>query len=75
MIIQAHHNNGLSEMLPKEVFSSTVKLNFEGHQLNAMVGYKEYLTNIYGDYMKMPPKDKQVSHHDFIAYYKEKNEP
>ena len=73
MINQAHYNNGLSELLPKEVFSSTVKLEFEGYQLNAMVGYKEYLTSLYGDYMKMPPKEKQVSHHDFVAYCKEKN--
>lgn len=71
MITGAHHNNGLSEILPKEVFSSTIKLEFEGHKLNAMIGYKEYLTSLYGDYMKLPPKDKQVSHHDFIAYYKE----
>ena len=71
MITAAHHNNGLSEILPKNVFSSTIKLDFEGHQLNAMVGYKEYLTSLYGDYMKMPPKDKQVSHHNFRAFYKE----
>ena len=71
MVTGAHHNNGLSEILPKEIFSSAVKLEFEGHQLNAMVGYKEYLTSLYGDYMKLPPKEKQVSHHDFIAYIKE----
>ena len=23
-----------------------------------------YLTNLYGDYMKLPPKDKQVPHCD-----------
>jgi len=71
MITAAHHNNGLSEILPKGIFSSTVKVDFEGYQLNAMVGYKEYLTSIYGDYMKLPSKDKQVSHHGFIAYIKE----
>ncbi len=71
MMTAAHHNNGLSEILPKEVFSSSVKLEFEGYQLNAMVGYKEYLGSLYGDYMKLPPKEKQVSHHEFVAYYKE----
>ena len=25
----------------------------------------------YGDYMKLPPKEKQVSHHDFKAWWKE----
>ena len=33
--------------------------------------YEEYLGNLYGDYMKLPPKEKQVSHHDFKAYWKE----
>ena len=31
--------------------------------------YDKMLTRIYGDYNKLPPKNKQVSHHDFSAYY------
>ena len=26
----------------------------------------EYLTHLYGDWRKLPPIEKQVSHHDFI---------
>ena len=25
----------------------------------------EYLTALYGDFMKLPPKEKQKSHHDY----------
>lgn len=33
--------------------------------------YDDYLKSIYGDYMKLPSKDKQVSHHMFKAYWKD----
>ena len=32
-----------------------------------MSGYDDYLTRVFGDYMKRPPADKQKPHHD-IAY-------
>jgi len=33
-----------------------------------MVGYEEYLTKTYGDYMTLPPVEKRVQH-DFEAYW------
>lgn len=53
-----------------EVFKSYTMLDFEDKQFRAPVGYKEYLTELYGDYMKLPPKEKQVSNHVFTAYQK-----
>ncbi len=32
--------------------------------------YDSYLRDLYGDYMKMPPKDQQVSNHSFTVMYK-----
>lgn len=59
----------------KHIFDSFVKLEFEGKKYSAPVGYKKWLTSFYGDYMKLPPKEKRVSNHTFKAYYKEiKNE-
>ena len=37
----------------------------------AIKNYSIYLSNLFGDYMKLPPKDKQVTHHDFEAYWKD----
>ena len=54
------------ELYKKEWFSSVVELPFEGLKIKAPVGYKEYLTQMYGDYMKLPPKEKQVSHHALV---------
>ena len=54
------------ELYKKEWFSSVVELPFEGVKIKAPIGYKEYLTQMYGDYMKLPPKEKQVSHHALV---------
>ncbi len=61
---------GMREMMPKEVFANYIRLPFEGIHYLCIEGYDKYLTNLYGDYMKYPPKEKQVSHHDFTAYWK-----
>lgn len=50
------------------VFEGNTELPFEGKFYNAPLKYDEYLSQIYGDYMKFPPKEKQVSVHDFKAY-------
>lgn len=54
----------------KKIFKSFVKLKFENKKYPAPVGYKDWLKAFYGDYMTLPPKEKQVSHHKFKAYYK-----
>lgn len=55
----------------KEIFNSFIEVDFEGKKYKAPVGYDEWLKNFYGDYMQLPPKEKRVSHHSFVAYYKE----
>ncbi len=59
------------EILPTEVFTTLTEVEFEGKQFMAFERYDEYLRSIYGDYMKLPPEDKRVSHHMFQAYWKE----
>lgn len=49
---------------PSEWFSETIEAPFGDFRVKLPVGYDEYLTQLYGDYMKLPPKEKQVSHHD-----------
>ena len=52
----------------KKVFQSFVDVEFEGKFYKAPVGYDEWLTDFYGDYMQLPPADKRVSHHQYEAY-------
>lgn len=56
--------------IPARTIRDRVELEFEGHFFDAMVGYEEYLSCMYGDYMKLPPKEQQVSNHSFTAYRK-----
>ena len=51
---------------PKEAFSAAVYRNFEGYQMPLPKGYHEYFTIAFGDYMTLPPKEKQVAHHDVL---------
>lgn len=61
---------GEKEIYNKEIFRDAVKLKFEDEYFDVPIGYDKYLTQLYGDYMTPPPKDKQISNHAFLAYYK-----
>lgn len=66
-------NYGAKEIMSKEIFSKSTKLEFENDLYNVPQDYDKYLKNIYGDYMILPPEEKRISHHVFNVYkYKEK---
>lgn len=52
----------------KGVFETYKLERFEGNEYKIPVGYHQWLTKVYGNYMKLPPEDKRISHHDFKAY-------
>lgn len=54
---------GIKEFGPKEWFDDFVVSEFEGFQVRIPKGYHALLTQMYGDYMQLPPKDKRVTHH------------
>ena len=58
------------EVMDGHVFKSYVKLAFDGRKYYAIADYDLYLTKHYGDYMQLPPKEKQVSNHSFKAWWK-----
>lgn len=60
---------GKNEIVEKAIFDKGIQVEFEGESFTAPVGYDDYLTNLYGDYMQLPPIEKRVSHHNFVAYY------
>lgn len=55
---------GEKEIVPEEWYGEGCELSFEGITVKAPKAYDKWLTQVYGDYMKLPPKEKQVSHHD-----------
>lgn len=58
------------EHFPKHVFEDYIYLKFEGKEYMCIKDYDTYLTKRYGDYMKLPPKEEQVSNHSFVAWWK-----
>lgn len=62
--------NSKSNRFKKECFDDFIQLDFEGYKLKAPCGYHEVLTQMYGDYMKLPPEEQQVTHHSNKAYKK-----
>ncbi|MBQ8301984.1 MAG: LicD family protein [Clostridia bacterium] len=55
-------------IIPARAFADTVEVEFEGRMFPAPIGWDEYLTCLYGDYLPEPPKEKQKTHHSFKAY-------
>lgn len=59
------------EKFPKEIFEEYSYYEFEGRKYQGIKDADIYLTQLYGDYMKMPSKDKQVNHDFYKWYWKE----
>ena len=66
--------------MPAEIFKDTIEVPFEDTMVKVVKDYDKYLTLLYGDYMKFPPKEQQVGHHynsgvsltqDYLDYMKE----
>lgn len=55
------------EIAMREWFGTPILLDFENIKIFAPRNYDKYLTAVYGDYMTPPPKEKQKTHHDYLA--------
>ena len=64
---------GVKEHMKAEVFKKYITLPFEGYNFMCIADYDAYLTKHYGDYMQLPPKEKQVTHHKFKCFWTDKN--
>lgn len=54
------------EIVPLSIFGEPKEYQFEDIKIMGPQYADEYLKNIYKDWRKLPPKEKQVSHHDFV---------
>lgn len=50
-------------------FEDFIKMPFDDFEVHVPSGYHDILTNRYGDYMTLPPKEKQVSNATHEQYY------
>ena len=47
----------------KRVFDNFTEGEFEGRTYRILAEYDEYLRELYGDYMQLPPPEERVPHH------------
>ena len=55
--------NKKKEAMDKSIYLETTKLPFEDIEVCVPKDYDKYLTLLYNDWRKWPPKEKQVGHH------------
>lgn len=53
------------EIFQKRIFGTPQKVAFENIQVYAVEDCDAYLTQLYGEWRKLPPEEKRVSHHLF----------
>ena len=59
---------GEKEICPAEWYGDGIDLTFEGITVKAPQKYELWLTQVYGDYMKLPPEEKRRwTHHPIIV--------
>ena len=61
------------EIMDKWLFDEFEDVVFEGYTLRKVKHHHQYLSNIYGDYMILPPPEKRQTHHSFKAYKNDHN--
>lgn len=57
-------------MIPANIFKKYKRIIFENSEFWAIEDTDTYLKATYGDYMSLPPEQERITHHDFIAYWK-----
>ena len=52
----------IENFFTKKAMEASIDIAFEGRVYKTMVGYDEYLSVTYGDYMQLPPMEKRIRH-------------
>ena len=59
-------NWGEREIVEKRVMGMPRLYQFENIQIFGVENYDVYLTKLYGNWRDLPPKEKQITHHDYV---------
>lgn len=59
------------QRFPNNIFENLTTAAFEGDQYPIPQNYDAYLTQIYGDWRKLPPEEDRVTNHSMCAYIKD----
>lgn len=60
---------GTRELISRSVYDGFIDVPFEDRHFSAIAHYHDFLSSIYGDYMKLPPEEKRHSPHMLNGIY------
>lgn len=63
--------NSKKNRVEKKLFGNVLYVEFEGISFRCPLGYDSVLKSLYGDYMQLPPVEKQITHHTNNVFWKE----
>ena len=66
------YDDGLRGCIEKRILGTPRPYTFDGREFLGVEHSHDYLANKYGDYMQLPPKEKQIQHH---FYHLDLNRP
>ena len=55
-------------MKKEEIYQEGAEYEFEGHLFRGPKDFDKYLTQIYGNYMKLPPIEHRNKHHTEVIH-------
>ena len=61
------------EIMETAIMGTPTLYQFEDFEVFGAEKYDEYLTHMYGNWRQLPPKEKQITHHDYIGLDLEKS--
>ncbi len=61
----ADYDDGIRGVIRKDVLGTPQEYEFMGRRFMGVEHFDTYLSNKYGNYMQLPPKEKQIQHHFF----------
>ena len=64
---------GEKEIHEKRIYGTPKLCKFETAEIYVQEDTDAYLRGLYGDYMKLPPVEKRVTHHDYVSMDLEKS--
>ena len=73
LLINYYGAYGKRDVAEYSIFNERKLYHFEGLELFGPGNYDSYLSHIYGDYMKLPPKEKRKGHHFSKIVFKDNN--
>lgn len=56
------YTDSFKKVMPREVTCTFEPVMFCGHEVSGIKNYDPYLKTMYGDYMQVPPPEKQIQH-------------